>query len=587
MADAEHQDETAPSTPSSQREGSASRSGKDRSCPFCGQPFTSSSLGRHLDLYIKPRNPKPPDGVHNVEEIKKLRGSITRRQPKTSLKPGANINLSGWRQGSEESTAHTRSGSRAASKLEARITDGSQVTSPVGLKDVDNMHTSFNVPTWQATGVINNLPPRGPSRSNAPTPSGQAQRIEAMRRDATGARIERPDHESETMLKLQEDAEVGRAAELALREVLGSLEAAKRKVEPNDLFPGVDFFSLAFPGICLAVLPAPSTLFSPTPFAGADTWSLSPPGQKQHDALSRHLNLAYRREGMPDRFPDALAFRYSAHASAAYEHWQTMSDFEKNAAWSLEVCRAYVRAQDRTHHIQREYDEAKTRIRHLEAEYQRLSMCQLPREYLLHPPNTLPTSSGIMNELGNAQYPTVAADANYDADALLNTWRTTVRATKRRQPAVPLQPTHTSTSATYTETPSDRNLQSDMLLNGSVFGVNGPMPRTTDPTRGRDPDLDYETPPQPGAVVSVEDEEVDADAEGEVEEAASDRTHSGALVKQVRAGADPVAMQPWALNTNGKRPNAPTSANGRAGGPKMYKERWSERVKENSERVEK
>lgn len=57
---------------------------KDKNCPFCGQAFTSSSLGRHLDLYIKDKNPKPSDGIHNVDEIRKLRGSITRRQPRGS-----------------------------------------------------------------------------------------------------------------------------------------------------------------------------------------------------------------------------------------------------------------------------------------------------------------------------------------------------------------------------------------------------------------------------------------------------------------------------------------------------------------------
>ena len=58
---------------------------KDRSCPFCRQAFTSSSLGRHLDLYIKPKNPKPPDGVHDVIEIRKIRGGITRRQPRSNM----------------------------------------------------------------------------------------------------------------------------------------------------------------------------------------------------------------------------------------------------------------------------------------------------------------------------------------------------------------------------------------------------------------------------------------------------------------------------------------------------------------------
>src|SRR5512140_2545728 len=56
------------------------KAAKDRNCPYCQQAFTSSSLGRHLDLYIKDKNPKPPDGIHNVDEIRKIRGGVTRRQ---------------------------------------------------------------------------------------------------------------------------------------------------------------------------------------------------------------------------------------------------------------------------------------------------------------------------------------------------------------------------------------------------------------------------------------------------------------------------------------------------------------------------
>jgi hypothetical protein len=57
---------------------------KDKACPFCRQQFTSSSQGRHLDLYIKEKNPMQPDGVHDVDEIRKLRGRITRKQPRNS-----------------------------------------------------------------------------------------------------------------------------------------------------------------------------------------------------------------------------------------------------------------------------------------------------------------------------------------------------------------------------------------------------------------------------------------------------------------------------------------------------------------------
>ena len=70
-------DATAASSPASesnnnrdQEQEGATKSTKDRACPFCGQAFTSSSLGRHLDLYIKPKNPNPADGVHDVDEIR-------------------------------------------------------------------------------------------------------------------------------------------------------------------------------------------------------------------------------------------------------------------------------------------------------------------------------------------------------------------------------------------------------------------------------------------------------------------------------------------------------------------------------------
>jgi hypothetical protein len=57
---------------------------KDKACPFCRQPFTSSSFVRHLDLYSKGENPKLADNIHNVEEIRKIRGGITRRRPRNS-----------------------------------------------------------------------------------------------------------------------------------------------------------------------------------------------------------------------------------------------------------------------------------------------------------------------------------------------------------------------------------------------------------------------------------------------------------------------------------------------------------------------
>ena len=235
--------------------------------------------------------------------------------------------------------------------------------------------------------MINDIPSKVPSRTNAATPTGQAQRVQDMRRDAAGSRVQRPDYESEGMWKLQEAAEVGRAAELALREVLASLEAASRKTESKQLFEDVDFLSQSFPGLCLAILPAPSTLFSPTPFATADSWTLSPPGQRQFEAINRRVieQVASKRNGVLENFKDSLVFRHSAHVQGAWEHWQCMSESDKASAWQLELCRAYARATDTRHALHFELEAAQTRIRHLEADYDRLSRCQLPREYLMHP----------------------------------------------------------------------------------------------------------------------------------------------------------------------------------------------------------
>ncbi|KAK4611744.1 hypothetical protein CLAFUW4_13403 [Fulvia fulva] len=57
-------------------EGDVSKALKDRICPFCGKNCKPGKLGPHLDRFVNPkkgRKLKSPDGVHDVEEIRKLR----------------------------------------------------------------------------------------------------------------------------------------------------------------------------------------------------------------------------------------------------------------------------------------------------------------------------------------------------------------------------------------------------------------------------------------------------------------------------------------------------------------------------------
>ena len=175
---------------------------KDKECPYCHQAFTSSSLGRHLDLYIKGKNAKPPDNLHDVEEIRRLRGNVTRRQARTS---------SGKREGS------TPSSSKPTPLRDQRSPSIQGGTSSnhhqVQHLDSGPIRTYLNRPNWQSTGVINDIP--------------------SMRDHTTPSRMQSPSRRhsvKEEILHKQnvlEERDQARAVELALKEVLDSVRAAK------------------------------------------------------------------------------------------------------------------------------------------------------------------------------------------------------------------------------------------------------------------------------------------------------------------------------------------------------------------------
>ena len=177
---------------------------KDRTCPFCNAPFTSSSLGRHLALYIKDKNPKPPDDVHDVDEIRKLRGNVTRRQARTS--------------------SSKREGSTPSSSKPTPIRDQRSPSTPAFYPNINHtdsgpLRTTLNRPSWQATGVINNLPPVNREALNREAVSTYNKKRNPARRVSV----------KEVVTSKQdalEERDRGRAAELALREVLGSVRAA-------------------------------------------------------------------------------------------------------------------------------------------------------------------------------------------------------------------------------------------------------------------------------------------------------------------------------------------------------------------------
>lgn len=189
---------------------------KDKSCPFCGQAFTSSSLGRHLDLYVRDKNPKPPDGIHNVDEIKKLRGSITRRQPRASL---------GGRREVSTPTGTPRGSTRTDSVAREASSSSSSAIPKEGQYAVDSTigKYPFPAPRWESTGVINDI-------CEASSETG---RRPGLSRTTSRQIVQKAQFDAKH--KLSDAMDTARAAELALRELLSSWRAAKQVFPPLTL----------------------------------------------------------------------------------------------------------------------------------------------------------------------------------------------------------------------------------------------------------------------------------------------------------------------------------------------------------------
>lgn len=199
---------------SSTAETNTPKAPKDKNCPYCGQAFTSSSLGRHLDLYIKAKNPKPPDGIHDVDAIRKLRGNITRRQPRASLRG--------------ETSTPTGTPTAASRKSPGSDADAesSQVRSPVLQRESQSAaeltkNLAPFTPRWEATGVINDIP----AKSTEGGEGAQDVARRALPQRAVSRQVVKAQFDMKQ--KVQDALDTAKAAELALREMIGSWRAAK------------------------------------------------------------------------------------------------------------------------------------------------------------------------------------------------------------------------------------------------------------------------------------------------------------------------------------------------------------------------
>lgn len=245
---------TPGSTENNSVNGSKIGAPKDKQCPFCNQSFTSSSLGRHLDLYIKEKNPKPADGIHDVDEIRKLRGGITRRQPRNS---------SSKREDSTPTDTpgpHERRSPPPESDMQGNRSP-SMRREPLDLTSYSGKPKFFiNKATWESTGVMNNIPAArsgDSARSWEGDDRDSGRRMESRNRSVSKQMLAKTTFEQKQ--KMIDALDNAKAAELALRELLGAIRAAK-----YGHYAILQNFILTYAGNVLKDLPSSITIPSPS-----------------------------------------------------------------------------------------------------------------------------------------------------------------------------------------------------------------------------------------------------------------------------------------------------------------------------------
>lgn len=430
---------------------------KDRECPFCKTKFTSSSLGRHLDLYIREKNPKAPDGKHDVDEIRKLRGNVTRRQART---PSTTKR--------EDSTP---SSSKPTSLREHRSPSASAASAPRSQRnDGGPVKISMNKVNWTNTGVINDLPLAahdgavGASRPWTP-PRRASVKEELNRRHTT-----------------LEERDRARAAEYALREVLQNVKAAKYALPSAPIKLGVysltistrsmrahpqspfefNLFSLSFPTMCLQCLSAPPSLSFGTTVSKERSWSIDPPNSYHFEALQRWLaakmrDWRIRRKAlgiarpaengsangdgeyarnwsMSDPEADEHEAACIAHLNDAYQAWQNLSEMQKHEKWHSECVTALTQEQDR-------HRETKNRLERLEHQVQ-----SLQNELNSRHDNPVLTSIPLSQQTALQTFDSLTDLAAWDYDKLITKWRTRILHERAQQHPLPPTPTQWTAS---------------------------------------------------------------------------------------------------------------------------------------------
>lgn len=180
--------------------------------------------------------------------------------------------------------------------------------------------------------------------------------------------------------------------------------------------------SLDFPALCLQCLEPPPTLFSSTQHPTSTSWSITPPGEQQNEALLLYFREEFRKwkmacsaatATMMDEVPyppsqsiaqhentahmvqkaeeaaTTLQRQVDEHLASAFYQWSQLPLPRQQELWILEMARNVGRKQIQVQTLKETQHSLKQENSNLKSQIDQLNRRQQPQEFKIVPPMTL------------------------------------------------------------------------------------------------------------------------------------------------------------------------------------------------------
>lgn len=261
--------------------------------------------------------------------------------------------------------------------------------------------------------------------------------------------------------------------------------------------------SLDFPALCLQCLEPPPTLFSSTQHPTSTSWSITPPGDQQHEGLALYFEEEFRKwktacsattttimdevthppaqsvvqhensthlVQKAEEAANNLQRQVTEHLASAFYVWSQLPISRQQELWILEMARNVGRKQKQVKNLKEAQHSLKQENTNLKSQIDHLNRQQQPREFKMVPPMTMKVDERLLElwtEAGVEGRPAPGlnledrhSDLNTVVSGAIERWKSVIVSARAArglnaqrsldQPSAPLK---TPTSATHPPSP--------------------------------------------------------------------------------------------------------------------------------------